>query len=76
MRPTVWLAGLLSLAVAGAQSRTFDVLTATVADIQAAVDAGALTYERLVGLYLKRIEAYDPTLGSCWTCCAVSTRTI
>ena len=23
------------------------------------MDAGALTYERLVGLYLKRIEAYD-----------------
>ena len=42
-----------------AQARSFDLLTATIADIHAAVDAGALTYERLVGLYLKRIEAYD-----------------
>lgn len=39
--------------------RTFDLLTASVADIQAAVDAGKLTYEQLVRMYLKRIEAYD-----------------
>ncbi len=39
--------------------RTFDLLTASVDDIQAAVDAGALTYERLVEMYLKRIAAYD-----------------
>jgi hypothetical protein len=39
--------------------RTFDLLTASVDDIQAAVDAGALTYERLVEMYLRRIEAYD-----------------
>src|SRR5262245_13741449 len=39
--------------------RTFDLLTATIADIQDAVDAGALTYERLVHLYLDRIDAYD-----------------
>ncbi len=39
--------------------RTFDLLNASVDDIQAAVDAGALTYERLVEMYLKRIEAYD-----------------
>jgi amidase len=42
-----------------AQTRSFDLLTASIADIHAAVDAGALTYERLVGLYLKRIDAYD-----------------
>jgi amidase len=41
------------------QPRQFDVLTAGIADVQAAVAAGALTYERLVGLYLRRIEAYD-----------------
>ena len=41
------------------QTRTFDVLTASVADVQAAVDAGALTYEQLVRRYLDRIEAYD-----------------
>jgi Asp-tRNA(Asn)/Glu-tRNA(Gln) amidotransferase A subunit family amidase len=45
--------------LAEAQERTFDLLTASVADIQAAVAAGALTYERLVRLYLNRIEAYD-----------------
>ena len=33
--------------------------TGTVADIQAAVASGALTYERLVQLYLNRIDAYD-----------------
>jgi amidase len=42
-----------------AQTRTFDLLTATVPDIQAAVASGALTYERLVQLYLSRIDAYD-----------------
>ena len=38
---------------------TFDLQTATVADMNAAIDAGALSSEKLVGLYLKRIEAYD-----------------
>lgn len=52
-----WLASLS--ATTTAQSRTFDLLTASVADIQAAVDAGKLTYEQLVRLYLSRIEAYD-----------------
>jgi len=42
-----------------AYARTFDLQTATLADIQAAMDAGALTSERLVQLYLNRIEAYD-----------------
>ena len=42
-----------------AQPRSFDLPTASVADIQAAVAAGALTYERLVQLYLNRIDAYD-----------------
>src|ERR1700676_784677 len=38
---------------------TFDLETATVADINAAMDAGALSSEKLVRLYLNRIEAYD-----------------
>lgn len=38
---------------------TFDLSTATLADINAAIDAGALSSEKLVGMYLKRIEAYD-----------------
>ena len=37
----------------------FNLATATVADIQAAKNAGALTSEKLVQLYLARIEAYD-----------------
>ena len=40
-------------------AETFDLQTATLADIQAAMDAGALTSEKLVQLYLNRIEAYD-----------------
>lgn len=58
---------LLSTEPLGAQGRTFDLLTASADDIQAAVQAGALTYERLVRLYLNRIEAYDkrgPTLNA------------
>ena len=38
---------------------TFDLSTATIADIDAAFDAGALTSEKLVQLYLARIDAYD-----------------
>jgi amidase len=56
------LAAFTACAVTAASAqppRTFDLLTAGVADIQAAVDAGKLTYEQLVGMYLKRIEAYD-----------------
>jgi len=49
----------LSLATPRAQTRSFELMTASIADIQAAVDAGKLTYEGLVGLYLKRIDAYD-----------------
>lgn len=42
-----------------ASAGTFDLSTATIADIQAAMDSGALTSEKLVGMYLARIEAYD-----------------
>jgi Asp-tRNA(Asn)/Glu-tRNA(Gln) amidotransferase A subunit family amidase len=45
--------------VAAAHATTFDLQTATVADINAAIDAGALSSEKLVRLYLSRIEAYD-----------------
>lgn len=50
---------LISTTSLSGQSRTFDLLTASVEDIQAVVKAGALTYERLVRLYLTRINAYD-----------------
>jgi amidase len=42
-----------------AQEREFDLLTASVSEIQKAVAAGAVTYERIVQLYINRIEAYD-----------------
>lgn len=42
-----------------ANAKTFELTTATVADINAAFDAKVLTSEKLVQLYLKRIEAYD-----------------
>lgn len=38
---------------------TFELSTSTIADIQKAMDAGALTSEKLTSLYLARIEAYD-----------------
>ena len=40
-------------------SKTFDLSTATLADIIEATDAGSLSSEKLVQLYIKRIEAYD-----------------
>jgi amidase len=50
-----------------APAATFDLTTATAADIQAAMNSGALTSEKLVQLYLARIGAYDqkgPSLKS------------
>jgi amidase len=49
-----------STAVASTPSRTeFNLQTATIEDINKAFDAGALTSEKLVQLYLNRIAAYD-----------------
>ncbi len=45
--------------MAHAQTRSFELTAATIADLQAAMDAGALSCEQLVRLYLRRIEAYD-----------------
>jgi Asp-tRNA(Asn)/Glu-tRNA(Gln) amidotransferase A subunit family amidase len=53
------IASLLAPVLLRGQSRAFDLLTASVADIQGAVTAGKLTYEQLVRLYLNRIDAYD-----------------
>ena len=58
------LLGILPVAALGA---TFNLEEATVADINATFDSGALTSERLTQLYLNRIDAYDkqgPTLNS------------
>lgn len=55
-----WVAGL-ALAVLGPREALaeVDLSTATIADLQRAMDAGTLTSERLVRMYLARIEAYD-----------------
>jgi Asp-tRNA(Asn)/Glu-tRNA(Gln) amidotransferase A subunit family amidase len=42
-----------------AQAQSPDLMHASVADIQASVAAGSLTYERLVEMYLARIAAYE-----------------
>ena len=52
--------GHLALVIPGElRAAEFDLATATIADINAAFDAGALSSEKLVSLYLARIEAYD-----------------
>jgi amidase len=53
--------GLLPL---GALAATFRLEEATVSSINKAFDAGALTSEQLIELYLNRIETYDDTLNS------------
>lgn len=62
-RHLVSLLSLGTLILAGATPPAvavpFDLGTATIADINAAFDAGALSSERLVELYLARIDAYD-----------------
>ncbi|MBC7855059.1 MAG: hypothetical protein IAF94_16630, partial [Pirellulaceae bacterium] len=53
MGPLSWLVS------PAARAATFDLTTASIADMQAAMKSGTLTSEKLVQLYLKRIEAYD-----------------
>jgi hypothetical protein len=50
---------ILLLGTGGAAAETLDLSTATIADINAAFDAGTLTSEKLVELCLQRIAAYD-----------------
>src|SRR5512134_3191709 len=50
---------LAALSLSSASAATFDLQTATIEDINKAFDAGALTSEKLVQLYLNRIAAYD-----------------
>ena len=57
----------LGLFPLGALAATFQLEEATVSSINRAFDAGALTSQELVQLYLNRIEAYDdkgPSLNS------------
>ena len=53
-------AAVLSVATLS-RATTFDLSSASIADIDAAFAAGALTSERLVELCLARIKAYDQT---------------
>ena len=61
-----WMATLLvTIAVASAaqapppRPRTFHLLEARIADVHAALQSRQITCRELVGLYLKRIQAYD-----------------
>ena len=53
------LVAAAGLGCAATHATDFDLQTATIEDINKAFDAGALTSEKLVQLYLNRIEAYD-----------------
>jgi amidase len=62
MRPILFPAAALLAALlttSSLRAAEFNLSSASAADIQAAMDAGALTSEKLVGLYLARIDAYD-----------------
>jgi amidase len=66
---TFMVAPVVSLGIvsAAANAATFRLQEATIADINTAFDAGALTSQQLVQLYLNRINAYDqqgPSLQS------------
>jgi amidase len=56
------LACLLLGEAGGARAATLDLQSATIAELNAAIDAGALSSEKLVQLYLARIQAYEPKL--------------
>src|SRR4029450_227925 len=46
-------------ATGSAPTRSFTLESATIESINAAFDAGALTSEKLIGMYLARIAAYE-----------------
>jgi len=48
-----------AIAQPAALAATLDLTTASIAELNAAFDSGALTAEQLVRMYLKRIDAYD-----------------
>ncbi len=50
---------MLGVMPTAARAATFNLVEATIADINGAFDAQALTSEQLTQLYLNRIEAYD-----------------
>ncbi len=56
---TAAIASLFVVATEAAVAATFRLQDATISDINDAFDAGALTSEGLVNLYLNRIDTYD-----------------
>ncbi len=58
-RALMLVAALLAATQAPTAAKTIDLDSATIADINAAFDAGTLTAEKLVQLCLARIKAYD-----------------
>ena len=60
-RNTVGVLALLTIGSlsAAASAQTLTLSSATIEDLNAAFDAGTLTSERLVELYLARIAAYN-----------------
>ena len=52
-------AAIAAIGALPAQAVTFNLVEATIPEIQAAIEADGLTSEQLVQLYLNRIEAYD-----------------
>ena len=59
MKTRLLALALAALCPALASAKIFDLSTATVLDIQEAMNAGALTSEKLTELYLARIAAYE-----------------
>ncbi|MGD1091881.1 MAG: amidase family protein [Bryobacteraceae bacterium] len=53
------LVGLLTAALVAAGPKTIDLDSATIADLNAAFESGALTSEKLVQMCLARIQEYD-----------------
>lgn len=58
-RRLVLVAALVLAAMTPASAKTIDLDSATIADLNAAFNEGTLTAERLVQMYLDRIQAYD-----------------
>jgi amidase len=62
----LWLPGALGSGTLRAQ-RTFNVVEATILDLQEALIRGHVTSRELVGIYLARIERYEGTLNAAIT---------
>ena len=59
LRSTSLILAIATFGLSLAPAKTFDLSTATIEDINEAFDSGSLSAEKLVQMYLDRIEAYD-----------------